>query len=73
MAKTELEEIKEYWNKKYPQVVITLFSDDSKKKYFGKMTSYDSFINIQAETIGDLINQGENFLRKVTNYGFVYR
>lgn len=64
MFATELKEIKEYWTTKYPHVQVVLF--EGSDKYFGKMSSHNRNLDLEAFTIGDLINQGENFLRKVT-------
>jgi hypothetical protein len=64
MIATELMEIKEYWNKKYPNVIITLFPTQDGNKFFGKMTGATDTVDLSADTIGELINQGEAFLRK---------
>lgn len=65
MAVKELEEIKKYWGNKYPRVDVTLWANEKSKKYYGRMASYDSSLALQADTIGELINQGENFLRRL--------
>jgi hypothetical protein len=65
MIATELEEIKSYWNKKYPQVDIRLWGNDDNSKYFGHMINHESNEHFQANTVGELINLGEQFLRKV--------
>ena len=67
MEATELKEIRDYWTKKYPTVDVTLWSNSGNGKYFGKMSAYDSAIDLIADTVGELISQGENFLRKVTS------
>jgi len=65
MAQTDLQEINDYWVKKYPRVAITLYPRFSNGDYCGKMSTYNSSFDLQANTIGELINQGESFLRKV--------
>lgn len=64
MELTELEEIKQYWTFKYPRVDVRLWSNDKGTKYQGKISSYETSLDLRADTIGELINQGESFLRK---------
>lgn len=66
MVSTELMEIKEYWNKKYPTVHVTLFPNQAGDRFFGKMMGAKEAIDLSADTIGELINQGEAFLRKLS-------
>ncbi len=66
MVAAELKEIKDYWAKKYPTIDITLYSNGDGCKLYGKMIAHNCSLDIQADTVGDLINQGESFLRKVT-------
>lgn len=66
MIGTELQEIKDYWTSKYPNIYISLYSNNRGDKYFGKMMTADISLDLQADSIGELINQGETFLRKVT-------
>jgi len=61
----ELKEIRESWTEKYPQVVVTLWSHED--KYFGKMGAGGESVDLSASTVGELIGQGESFLRKVTS------
>jgi len=65
MPVTELNEIKDYWSKKYPHIFITLYTNEDATKYFGKMMTHDASLDLNADTIGELIGQGEAFLRKV--------
>lgn len=65
MEATELQEIKDYWTKKYPHVSITLYPNHDDGKYRGKMMTHNASFDLQADTIGELISQGESFLRKV--------
>ena len=65
MATTDLQEIKDYWKKKYPNVAISLYPKEDNGKYCGMMMTHNDNFEIQADTIGELINQGESFLRKV--------
>lgn len=65
MAQTDLQEIKDYWTTKYPNVAITLYPQHGDGKYRGKMMTYNASFDLQADTIGELISQGESFLRKV--------
>jgi hypothetical protein len=65
MAETELQEIKDYWTQKYPHVAITLYPKHDDGKYRGKMMTHNDSFDLQADTIGELISQGESFLRKV--------
>lgn len=66
MESTELNQIKQYWVNKYPNIDITLYPHVEGDKFFGKMMAHDCSFDINADTIGELITQGENFLRKVT-------
>lgn len=66
MSATELKEIKDYWNKKYSNVLIMLYQNQDGDKFFGKMIGPQETVDLQADTIGELISQGESFLRKLT-------
>lgn len=65
MAQTELEQIKKYWENKYPQVHIVLYPHVEGHKYMGRMTTLNTSFDLNASTIGELITQGESFLRTV--------
>ncbi len=65
MKSTELREIREYWANKYPNVDVTLYTNEDGTKYLGKMITSNCSFDLHADTIGDLISQGESFLRKV--------
>lgn len=66
MIVTELQEIKDYWANKYPHVEIILWKHDGDVKYYGRMKHMESSSHFSCETVGELINQGESFLRQVT-------
>ena len=66
MLVNELQEIKDYWEKKYPNIYITLYANEDGVKFFGKMMAHDCSLDLHADTIGELISQGESFLRKIT-------
>ena len=53
--------------KKYPHVSITLYPKLENSKYRGKMMTHNESHDLEADTIGELISQGENFLRRVNN------
>lgn len=65
MAQTELDEIKDYWTQKYPTVAITLYPKQDDGKLRGRMMTHNDSFDLQADTIGEFISQGESFLRKV--------
>lgn len=65
MESTELQEIKDYWLKKYPTVSITFYPKHEHGKYCGKMMTHNDSLDLQADTVGEFISQGESFLRKV--------
>lgn len=65
MIATELQEIRDYWMKKYPNIDITLYPRFENGKYCGRMNTHNSSFDLQADTVGELISQGESFLRKV--------
>lgn len=65
MPMSELQEIKDYWEKKYPNVLITIFQNDEGTKFFGKMMGAQENADLLADTIGELISQGEAFLRRL--------
>lgn len=64
MTATDLEDIKEYWANKYPHVAITLYPKHADGRYRGKMMTNNESLDLLADTIGELINQGEDFLRR---------
>ena len=64
MTPLELKEIRDYWIKKYPSVDIVFYPRLDNGKYRGKMTTYHSGLILQADTVGELISQGEKFLRE---------
>lgn len=63
MESEDLKEIKAYWEDKYPNIHIVLFPKLENGKFGGKMMSHDSTFDLMADTIGELISQGESFLR----------
>ncbi len=66
MDVTELDEIRTLWESKYPSVTATLWSNEDGTKYHGMMRTSQVNIDIWADTISELIAQGEAFLRGVT-------
>lgn len=70
MAQTELEEIQSYWKTKYPSIAVTLCPRVDGGKYCGNMMTHNASYDLHADTIGELISQGEQFLRtlNVTTY-----
>ena len=62
----ELKEMKEYWKKKYPHVHVTLWNNHDETEFFGKIIAHQSSIDLKTQSIGELINQGELFLRKAS-------
>lgn len=64
MEAIELKEIKEYWETKYPNVDIRLWSNENSTKHYGHMLMHSSNIHFEADTVGQLISLGEDFLRK---------
>lgn len=68
MSATDLQEIKDYWTKKYSNVAITLYPTHGDGKYRGKMMTHNESFDLQADTIGEFISQGESFLRKVKQW-----
>lgn len=65
MESQDLQDLKDFWTKKYPHIGITLYPIHSDGKYRGKMMTDNESFNLLADTIGELIGQGESFLRKV--------
>jgi predicted RNA-binding protein (virulence factor B family) len=65
MVAIELQELREYWEKKYPRLNIKLYSDDEGTRFYGMMRSRDFWAEIRAHSMGELISQGEDFLRKL--------
>jgi hypothetical protein len=61
---SELKELKEFWNTKYPNIIVDLWSNHDNDRFFGKMISMTESIDLQASTIGEIIAQGEAFLRR---------
>lgn len=44
---------------------ITLYPNHDDGKFRGKMMTHNESFDLQADTVGELISQGESFLRKV--------
>lgn len=65
MADTELQGIRDTWSEKYPDVFITLWCNEDRTKYFGKMMTVESSVDLSADSVGSLIEHGENFLRRI--------
>lgn len=61
----DLKEIKDYWDKKYPHVTVTLWCNQKQTKYFGLMSGIKTHADFSADTVGELIAQGESFLRRL--------
>ncbi len=64
MDSNEIDELKEYWTGKYPHISIIFYPRTEQGKYCGRMMTHNDSFDLQADTIGELINQGESFLRK---------
>ena len=62
----DLSEIKDYWSKKYPNVLVNLWTNHDGDKYYGMMMASEQNVDLTADTLGQLIAQGEAFLRKVS-------
>jgi len=60
---TELKKIEDYWSNKYPNVDIRLWSNEYETKYYGQVMLASTNLNFEADTIGRLINLGEDILR----------
>lgn len=67
MQSKDLIEIKTYWNKKYPHINVKLYDDGKGTEFFGNIVHAGESINLSANTIGELIAQGENFIRRRKN------
>lgn len=65
MTVTELDDIRRYWVKKYPNIDVMLYANQAGDRYFGRMQGSESTMELIADTIGELIGQGEAFLRKL--------
>ena len=63
MAQSELDELRQYWSDKYPNVEVCFYPEASDNKYRGRMSAYNKSLDLEASTIGELISQGESFLR----------
>jgi len=64
---TELEEIVQFWQNKYPTMVVHIWPHQEGEKYRGKMICPNENHDLCADTIGELIAQGEAFLRRINN------
>ena len=65
MLNHELQELKDYWSKKYPTILVNLWSNQDGTKHFGMMMASEQNVDLSADTIGELISQGEAFLRQL--------
>jgi hypothetical protein len=59
----DLKEVQIYWQKKYPKVHVTLWENEEGSEFYGVMMGPNESSNLKASTIGELIAQGEIFLR----------
>ncbi len=66
MIEVELQEIKDYWSKKYPEIEIILANSYENGKYLGRMIAPNCSVDLSANNIDELIRQGEDFLRIIT-------
>ena len=64
MVTTELQQINEHWAEKYPDVTIRFWTNAKGTKHHCQMYAGDRCINFWADTVGELINLGEKFLRE---------
>ena len=60
---TELNQIKEIWVKRYPDLSITLRQFETEGRILGILIRNGNSQDISANTISELINNGEKFLR----------
>ncbi len=65
MKAKELKEIQDRWSEKYPTVDVWVITNEVTPKFYGKMSAANSTMDLKADTIGDLISQGERFLRQL--------
>ncbi len=65
MVISELDELKELWEKKYPDLFISLWTNEDSNHYYGKMMVKDNSMDLNADSIAGLIHLGEEFLRRV--------
>lgn len=65
MIVTELQQIQNLWTNKYPNLLITLYCNEDETKYFGKIMSNEFSVDIQADTISELISQAEINFRNI--------
>ena len=56
MVAIELQELKDYWTSKYPYVTITFYPQSADGIYRGKMMTNSDSLDLQADTISELIN-----------------
>lgn len=66
MIDKDLVEIKNYWSNKYPHVSIVFSPMSEEGKYFGMIFHGDTSTDLQSDTIGGIIGQGEAFLRTLS-------
>jgi hypothetical protein len=59
----ELDEIKEYWEKKFPRILVILSFNENTDKYYGMIRGDIASVDLAAASIGELISKGEHFLR----------
>lgn len=65
MVDNELQEISDIWSNKFPNISISLWSNDDKTMYFGKIMTKETCFDWEAGSIGLLISLGEDFLRGI--------
>lgn len=60
-----LSEVRRYWIQKYPNVYVSIWEDKVKEKYRGLLSSCGSSRAIHAESVGEFILKGEEFIREM--------
>lgn len=60
----ELDELLDYWKAKFPHVVVHMLPHQAGQKFRGKIISHNEQCDLCTDTLGELIAQGEAFLRR---------
>jgi hypothetical protein len=64
---TELKEIKDRWEAKYPLINFSLWTNEEQTKLFGQISNSNGVTQFKADTVSELINLGEEILREKAN------
>lgn len=59
----DIMEVKAHWEERYPNLAVSLSDSSGEPPYVGIILADGKHCDLRANTISDLIQQGEDFIR----------